>query len=117
MSWATHHIRKLQSGQTAVFRPRGNSMSGKISSGQQVTVVPASSYLVQVGDIVLCTVAGRHYLHLVKAVDIHGSYLIGNNQGKINGWTSENKIYGICVDVDGVPTAAGTAIKKGQRKR
>ena len=34
MSWATQHIQKLQTGETIKFRPRGNSMVGKISSGQ-----------------------------------------------------------------------------------
>ena len=37
-------------GETVAFRPRGNSMKGKIASGQ------------------LCTVRSAQYLHLVKAV-------------------------------------------------
>src|SRR5204863_6971636 len=34
MGWATPHIEKLRAGETVSFRPRGNSMSGKIESGQ-----------------------------------------------------------------------------------
>ena len=40
MGWASQYVEKLLKGQTVQFRPRGNSMSGKIESGQLVTVVP-----------------------------------------------------------------------------
>jgi phage repressor protein C with HTH and peptisase S24 domain len=86
MSWATHHIAKLQAGQEVSFRPRGSSMSGKIESGQLVTVNPDVS-TVTVGDVVLCKVAGKHYLHLVNAIQ-DGRYQIANNRGHINGWTT-----------------------------
>jgi hypothetical protein len=49
------------------FRPRGGSMRGKIESGQLCTVVPALDEL-RVGDVVLCKVNGRQYLHLIKAI-------------------------------------------------
>jgi len=38
MGWATGHIEKLRAGETVSFRPRGNSMTGKIESGQLCTV-------------------------------------------------------------------------------
>ncbi len=60
-------------------------MSPRIKSGQLCTVEPAGQY--SVGDIVLCHVRGRAYLHFVKAVR-KGSYQIGNNRGHINGWTT-----------------------------
>ena len=41
MGWASHYIQKLQEGERVSFRPRGNSMSGKIESGQLVTLEPA----------------------------------------------------------------------------
>lgn len=28
---------------------------------------------------------------------------IGNNHGRINGWTSHARVYGICTTVEGVP--------------
>lgn len=36
--------------------------------------------------IVFCKVKGRYYTHLVKAKGDRG-VLIGNNHGRINGWT------------------------------
>jgi hypothetical protein len=66
MSWATSHIAQLKEGTTVKFRPKGNSMSGKISSGQLCTVEPIKDYSTLVkGDIVLCKVSGNQYLHLI----------------------------------------------------
>ncbi len=66
MGWATQYISKLAEGETVSFRPRGNSMVGKIESGQLCTVVPIpADEEIKVGDIVLCKVNGREYLHLV----------------------------------------------------
>ena len=98
MGWATAYIEKLRKGETVSFRPRGNSMSGKIESGQLCTVAPVADDL-KVGDVVLCKVNGRQYLHLIKAVQ-GGRYQIGNNRGRINGWVSRNSIYGKCVRVE-----------------
>ena len=39
MGWAINHIKKLQTGETIQFKPRGNSMKGKIDSGNRVTVM------------------------------------------------------------------------------
>lgn len=99
MGWATQYIAQLQEGKTVQFRPRGNSMEGKISSGQLCTVEPVDAETLEVGDIVLCKVNGQQYLHLVKA--IQGTrFQIGNNRGRINGWISANGIYGKCVRVE-----------------
>ena len=40
MGWASAHIARLQGGETVQFRPRGNSMKGRIASGQLCTVEP-----------------------------------------------------------------------------
>jgi hypothetical protein len=53
----------------------------------------------QVGDIVLCKVNGREYLHLVKAIQ-GPRFQIGNNRGHINGWVSANAIFGKLVGVE-----------------
>ena len=99
MGWASAYIEKLRAGEAISFRPRGNSMSGKIESGQLCTVEPADPSSLQVGDIVLCKVNGREYLHLIKA--IQGQRIqIGNNRGRINGWVSAGAIYGRCVSVE-----------------
>lgn len=94
MGWADNYIAKLNQGEPVEFRPRGNSMAGRIESGQLVRVVPTSD--VEVGDAVLCKVNGRQYLHLVKGIRRNKdgvSYQISNNRGHVNGWTTQ--IYGV----------------------
>jgi hypothetical protein len=99
MGWATAHIERLRRGETVTFRPRGHSMRGKVESGQLCTVEPADPASLAVGDVVLCKVNGRQYLHLIKAVG-GGRFLIGNNRGGVNGWVSASAIYGKCVRVE-----------------
>ena len=93
------HIARLRAGETVKFRPGGNSMQGKIESGQLCTVEPVDPASLDVGDIVLCKVNGQQYLHLVKAKQ--GSrFQIGNNRGGINGWVSADAIFGRCARVE-----------------
>ncbi len=99
MGWAVNHIKKLQTGETIQFKPRGNSMKGKIDSGNLVTVGPIIDQKLKKGDIVLCKVKGREYLHLVKAIR-EKQYQIGNNRGHINGWISAEAVFGICVKIE-----------------
>lgn len=100
MGWALHYIKQLQAGESISFRPRGNSMQGKISSGQLCHLVPISdASQLQVGDIVLCKVNGCEYLHLIKA--IQGlRFQIGNNRGRINGWVGAQQIFGLCHKIE-----------------
>lgn len=93
MTWATMAIRQLQRGETVVIRPRGHSMTPLIHSGESVTVEPIAETAIVVGDIVLCHVRGRDYLHRVLATGPRG-YLIGNARGYPNGWVSRRAIYG-----------------------
>ncbi|MCI0353937.1 MAG: hypothetical protein L0099_02705 [Acidobacteria bacterium] len=93
MGWADRYIEELSLGRAVSFRPRGNSMSGKIGGGQLVEVAPAQNEAIKVGDIVLCKVRGAQYLHLVKAISGE-RYLIGNNRGRINGWTTRRNLFG-----------------------
>jgi hypothetical protein len=99
MGWATGHIASLRAGRTVSFRPRGNSMSPKIESGQLCTVAPVDVSEVSVGDIVLCKVNGSEYLHLVKAIQGQ-RFQIGNNRGRINGWIGPNAVFGRLVRVE-----------------
>jgi hypothetical protein len=100
MAWATHYIAKLEAGETVQFRPRGQSMTGKIESGQLCTVAPIDdSSTLAVGDIVLCKVNGSQYLHLIKAIQ-GPRFQIGNNRGRINGWITANSIYGRCTRIE-----------------
>jgi hypothetical protein len=99
MGWAAHHIERLKAGETVKFRPRGNSMVGRIESGDLVTVAPAHLDEIKVNDIVLCKVRGTEYLHIVKAIR-GAEYQIGKNVGRINGWTSARQIFGKVIAID-----------------
>ena len=99
MGWASFHIEKLKHGETVQFRPRGDSMKGRISSGRLCTVAPVDIYSLSVGDIVLCRVRGCEYLHLIKAID-GKRFQIGNNKGHINGWIGPEAIYGKLIRVE-----------------
>lgn len=99
MSWATPYIAQLLEGKTVSFRPRGNSMTGKISSGQLCTVEPIKDIkTVRKGDIVLCKVGGAQYLHLVSSVSGE-RFQISNNHNHVNGWTTAKNIFGRLINV------------------
>lgn len=80
-------------GKTFSFRPRGNSMMPLIKSGELVTVEPINDEVIDTlgeGDIVLCKVKGRIFLHLITARQGKGKksrFQISNNHGHVNGWT------------------------------
>lgn len=59
MGWATHDIPRSQAGEAVQFRPRGDSMSGRIESGQLCTFAPVEPADLAVGDIVPCKVRGE----------------------------------------------------------
>ncbi len=100
MGWAAHYIARLKAGETVAFRPRGNSMVGKIESGQLCTVEAIQDHAtLAVGNIVLCKVGGSEYLHLIKAIQ-GDRFQIGNNRGRINGWVGANSIFGKCTRVE-----------------
>ncbi|MFD5144824.1 S26 family signal peptidase [Streptomyces sp. NPDC058401] len=95
---------RVRAGATVEFRPTGTSMVPLVHSRQRVRVAPADPALLEPGDIVLARVSGTMYLHLVTAVDTPRRRVqISNNRGHINGWTSHDRVYGICLAVDGVP--------------
>lgn len=100
MGWAAPYIVKLQAGETVSFRPRGNSMSPRIRSGQLCTVAPVDSDKIKVGDIVLCRVKGHEYLHFVKAI-LGVRFQIGNNHGGINGWIGTGNVFGRLMKKEG----------------
>ena len=95
---------QVQAGGTVTFRPSGGSMTPLIRSRDQVVVAPVVPAAVEVGDIVLVRVAGSVYLHLVSAVDHPRARVqISNNRGRVNGWASHDRLYGLCVEVAGTP--------------
>jgi len=99
MGWTSANIVGLQGGDTVQFRPRGNSMQGKIETGQLCTVEAVDPGTLKVGDVMLCMVNGEQYLHVVKAIQ-GKRFQIGNNRGRTNGWVGANSIYGKCTKVE-----------------
>lgn len=100
----------------ASLRPVGflpTSRPIRIESGQLCRVMPVDPAVLEVGDIVLCTVHGNEYLHIVKAID-GGRFQIGNNHGFINGWIGPNSIHGKCVRIE--PDAARVATDSSSRQ-
>lgn len=103
MGWANYALGKLALGQEVTIYPRGNSMLPHIKSGAEVVLAPFSEEPMP-GDIVLCRVAGRQYLHFVKARrggEDDRQYQIGNAHGGINGWVGRRNIFGKVIRVDG----------------
>ncbi len=77
----------LQSHGQGSMKVFGNSMLPIIKSGSQLTFRRQDKY--SVGDIVFCKVRGRYIdAHIIKQVDGQGRYLIANNRGHENGWTT-----------------------------
>jgi SOS-response transcriptional repressor LexA len=97
MSWASCYIIALREAGFVEFCPRGTSMEPLVMDKQPVRcILVREETELSPGDIVLCTVNGRQYLQLIKAVNGE-RYLIGNNRGGLNGWTPRKHIYGIVV--------------------
>jgi len=90
-------VKKLLSGESIVSREPGNSMTPLIKSRQPVKLVPIKWEDAEVGDMVYCKVKGNLYTHLVKAKNEKRGCLIGNNHGRINGWTKN--VYGKVTNV------------------
>ncbi|MGW1067527.1 S24/S26 family peptidase [Streptomyces aureus] len=101
---------RVAGGETVEFRPSGASMVPLIRSRQLVAVAPVDPSKLAVGDIVLARVAGSVYLHLVSSVDAARKRVqISNNRGHVNGWTGHDRVFGICLTVDGTPRPGATA--------
>lgn len=91
----------IAQGRDVIYSEGGNSMLPLIKSREPVTLSPVDATLLEKGDIVLVKVGRYVYTHLVKAVR-PGQVQIGNNRGRINGWTSLSNVYGIVTAISGV---------------
>ncbi|WP_299259542.1 hypothetical protein [uncultured Aquimarina sp.] len=94
MNWK---IQKLLSGETIVSKEPGNSMLPILRSKQPVVLKPVDWEDCQAGDIVFCEVRGNCFTHLVKGKNVKRGLLIGNNRGRINGWTKN--VYGKVIEI------------------
>lgn len=77
----------------------GNSMTPIIKSGSTLLIEKTEDY--KVGDVVLSKVKGNFYVHKITKIDAKGRYMISNNKGHDNGWTT--KIFGKVMKVNDVP--------------
>lgn len=75
----------LETGEVS-WNPKGNSMAGKISSGDLVLVKKVKPAIFRVGDIVYAKVKGNYYLHLISAIN-KDKIQISNNHNFVNGLT------------------------------
>ena len=87
---------RLQDGETFKTSERGNSMVPLLHSGEDHILTPCTWEEAEVGDIVYCKVKGNYYTHLVKAKNEKRGCQIGNNHGRINGWTKQ--VYGKVIE-------------------
>jgi len=85
-------LEKLLTGESIISKEPGNSMVPLIKSKQPVKLEPIIWKDAEIGDMVYCKVRGNLYTHLVKAKNDKRGCLIGNNHGRINGWTK--KVFG-----------------------
>ncbi len=90
-------LEKLQNGESFITSEKGNSMVPIIKSGQKHKLIPVKWDDCDVGDVVYCKVKGNFYTHLVKGKNLTSGLLIGNNKGKINGWTK--MVYGKVIEI------------------
>jgi len=92
-----YKLERLQNGETFETSEKGNSMTPILKSGQKHILAPTTLENVAVGDVVYCKVNGNFYTHLVKAINAKRGVQIGNNHGRINGWTK--RVYGKVIKV------------------
>ena len=91
MHWADHAIKELRGGRQVWIYPSGHSMEPLVSHRDEVLLAPVTIDNLSKGDVVLCKVCGQVYLHKVLAVRDRQAQ-IGNNRGRVNGWTTS--VYG-----------------------
>ena len=94
MNWK---IQKLLNGETIVSKEPGNSMLPILKSKQPVLLQPVHWEDCEAGDIVFCKVRGNCFTHLVKGKNAKRGLLIGNNHGRLNGWTKN--VYGKVIEI------------------
>jgi phage repressor protein C with HTH and peptisase S24 domain len=100
-----------------IWKPKGNSMTPKIKSGDQVRIKKVDTSVYRVGDAVYAKVHGSFYLHLITAIDeTKDRYQISNNHGYVNGWTGSESLFGLCVEIEGKIIISDEEIEKRKVK-
>ena len=102
-------VPKLAAGETVRFSPKGTSMQPRIRSGQELTIAPVDPSKLGRGDIVFARVWGSYLFHKVSAFKTR-QVQISRQDGRVNGWTNLDNVYGIVIAIDGKPVRK--ALKK-----
>jgi hypothetical protein len=98
--WALLAYQELTRGNTVQVRPRGDSMRERIRDGDLVTLEPCWGEELVAGDVVLARVRG-HLLVLHQVLEREaGRFLIGNSEGRADGWVSAQAIFGRVTKVE-----------------
>lgn len=90
-------VKELSEGRSVTLKPKGNSMTPLIRSGQRIVLSPVDCADVKVGDAVLAKVKGNFYIHKVTAIGDDGRFQISNNHGHVNGWSRQ--VYGKVTEI------------------
>lgn len=88
---------ELSLGKEAKMKVFGNSMTPKIKSGSILTFKAFDNY--DIGDVVFCKIGQKIIdAHLIVKKDRRKGYMIANNHGHENGWTT--CIYGKVIKIE-----------------
>lgn len=99
MGWVKDALKELSETGECKIRPLGNSMKGKIESGQLVTIIKIDPKNIEIDDIAFIKWKGNYLLHLIKEIQ-EDKVLIGNNLGKINGWIPLKDVIGKVIKIE-----------------
>jgi hypothetical protein len=107
---------KVRLGRVGRFRAFGRSLEPVIPSGSLLTIEPVDRERIELGDIVLARVGDSTMVHLVKTLDRDGRRVeISGARGPADGWTTFERVYGICTKID--EKAVAEARAKSRRAR
>lgn len=85
----------------AIIRAAGGSMRPIMDTGDSLYLKKVDPNKLRPGDAVFCKCSGNIFVHLIRATESNNKrFLIQNNFGMINGWTSSANIYGLCMKVN-----------------
>jgi hypothetical protein len=106
----------VKRGRVATLRAFGGSMHPIIQSGQRVRLEPVDADRLELGDVVMVDVDGSTMLHLISAVDPVARRVEISGTGELNGWTSLDRVFAICTEIDGRPVPGARAKARPVRR-
>lgn len=96
-------LKKIRTGESIEFKEGGNSMTPIIKSREPITLSPVDTSKLEAGDIVFSRVRGNYITsHIITAID-GNRVQISNNHGRVNGWTTRDRVYAIVSAINGRP--------------